>query len=129
MRCRCAAAAVGCCAAAADDTILCLSISALPLLLQRCRSPSSFLSPSFILPDFPSAAAEFEEAKGEVILKYSADEARQLKAEGALPPHVTINDTAIGEAGAAEERGFEFGAGGDSDDDESSDGEVDVDAI
>lgn len=114
--------------------MLCSSISALPHLLQRCRRPPSFAFPFtsvslFLLPDFPSAAAEFEEAKGEVILKYSADEARQLKAEGALPPHVTINDTAIGEAGAAEERGFEFGAGGDSDDDESSDGEVDVDAI
>lgn len=98
----------------------------------RCACTVSLLLPPLVclpLPRVFPRHAEFEEAKGEVILKYSADEARQLKAEGALPPHVTINDTAIGEAGAAEERGFEFGAGGDSEDDESSDGEVDVDAI
>lgn len=72
---------------------------------------------------------EYQDEKGDVILKYSADEARELKAIGELPEHVTINDTTVGgpEEGGAGEGGFEFGDA--SDDDSSEEGGVDVDAI
>jgi len=63
---------------------------------------------------------EFQDGKGDVILKYAPDEARSLKTLGQLPDSVVINDTADGEE---EEGGIEFA---ESDDD---DGEVDVDKI
>ena len=59
---------------------------------------------------------------GDVILKYTADEARQLKATGELPETVMINDTANEDDGS--DGGFDFHDGSDSED-----GEVDVDAI
>lgn len=67
---------------------------------------------------------DYQDEKGDVILKYAPDEARQLKALGQLPESVVINDTADGED---EEGGFEF-------DDESeggseAGGDVDIDAI
>lgn len=70
---------------------------------------------------------EYQDDKGDVIVKFSAEEARELKAMGEIPEHTTINETTVGPpAGAAgEEGGFEFGEASDS-----SDGEdVDVDAV
>lgn len=74
---------------------------------------------------------DFQDEKGDVILKYNSDEARSLKAYGELPENAKINetDTFAGE----EEGGFEFA----EDDDESSgeegaDGkgkEIDIDDI
>jgi translation initiation factor 1A len=67
---------------------------------------------------------DYQDDKGDVILKYTADEARQLKSVGELPESTVINEaSAPGEGG--EEGGFVFG---DSSDEESGD-DVDVDAI
>ena len=52
---------------------------------------------------------EFQDEKGDVILKYTADEARALTAAGELPEHITINDTAVEAPEDVEEGGFEFG--------------------
>ena len=61
----------------------------------------------------------------DVILKYSADEARSLKAYGELPESAKINETdTYGEEGRNDN--IEFG---DDDDDSSDDKEVDVDEI
>ena len=59
---------------------------------------------------------EFQDGKGDVILKYAADEARELKVLGQLPDSVVINDTADGEE---EEGGVEF-----VEDDDDEGGEV-----
>ena len=70
---------------------------------------------------------EYQDDKGDVIVKYSADEARELKTIGEIPEHIAINETTVGApaGGAGEEGGFEFGEASDS-----SDGEdVDVDAV
>jgi len=69
---------------------------------------------------------EYQDEKGDVILKYTADEARELKAIGEIPEHITISDITVGPATGAEEGGFEFGEDSGS---ESEGGEVDVDAI
>jgi translation initiation factor 1A len=69
---------------------------------------------------------EYQDEKGDVILKYTADEARELKAIGEIPEHITISDITVGPATGAEEGGFEFGEESGS---ESEGGEVDVDAI
>lgn len=63
---------------------------------------------------------DFQDDKADVILKYTADEARALKAANELPESTVIND-ASAEAAAGEE-GFEFGS-------DDSDSDVDVDAI
>lgn len=65
---------------------------------------------------------DYQDEKGDVILKYAPDEARQLKALGQLPESVVINDTAEGEEEG--EGGFEF-----DDESEGSDADVDIDAI
>lgn len=65
---------------------------------------------------------DYQDEKGDVILKYTADEARQLKSTGELPESTVINETA--NAGEGDEGGFEFEDGSDDSDDE-----VDVDAI
>lgn len=57
-----------------------------------------------------------------MILKYTADEARQLKSTGELPESVMINETPNGDEG--DEGGFEF-----QDESSGDDEEVDVDAI
>lgn len=38
---------------------------------------------------------EFENTRGDVLLKYTSDEARNLKAYGELPDHIKINDTTM----------------------------------
>ena len=63
---------------------------------------------------------EYQDDKGDVILKYSSDEARQLKSVGELPESTVINEVSA----QGDEGGFEF----EGTDDESGD-EVDVDAI
>ncbi|KAK7540518.1 putative eukaryotic translation initiation factor eIF-1A subunit [Phyllosticta citribraziliensis] len=71
---------------------------------------------------------DYQDEKGDVILKYNADEARSLKAYGELPETAKINETdtygADGDEGGI---GFEF------DEDRSSDDEgvkeVDIDDI
>ncbi|KAH8977415.1 hypothetical protein EDB92DRAFT_2119951 [Lactarius akahatsu] len=58
---------------------------------------------------------EFQDGKADVIVKYTADEARNLKAYGELPENAKINETREDEG----ECTFEFG----------EDGEVDIDDI
>lgn len=64
---------------------------------------------------------EYQDEKGDVILKYSADEARSLKAYGELPESAKINETDT--YGGEEEGGIGFDFGED-DDDSSSGGEI-----
>lgn len=68
---------------------------------------------------------DYQDEKGDVILKYSADEARSLKAYGELPESAKINETDT--YGGDEEGGIGFDFG---EDDESGSGdEVDIDDI
>jgi translation initiation factor 1A len=73
---------------------------------------------------------DYQDEKGDVILKYSADEARSLKAYGELPESAKINetDTYGDEAG---ECNFEFDDDrSESDSDDGKGGkEIDVDDI
>jgi len=64
---------------------------------------------------------EFQDGKGDVIMKYSADEARSLKAFGELPENAKINDASesYGDEGG-ENAAFEF-------DEERSSGSEDSD--
>ncbi|KAI9838899.1 MAG: Translation initiation factor 1A [Sarea resinae] len=67
---------------------------------------------------------DYQDEKGDVILKYSADEARSLKAYGELPETAKINETDTYGHEGADDCNFEF----DEDRDES-DKEIDVDEI
>lgn len=95
----------------------------LPVALQLCaRWEPPYPSParSQALLCSPSSSSLLARA-ADVILKYTADEARSLKTLGQLPESVVINDTADGEE---EEGGIEFA------DDSSDEGaDVDIDAI
>jgi len=77
---------------------------------------------------------DYQDEKGDVILKYSADEARSLKAYGELPESAKINETdTYGQEGEGD-CNFEFDEDrSDSDDDDDEAGgkgkEVDVDDI
>ena len=51
---------------------------------------------------------EFQDAKADVILKYTADEARNLKAYGELPETAKINETDIFPTDGDEEISFDF---------------------
>lgn len=51
---------------------------------------------------------DFQDAKGDVILKYTADEARNLKAYGELPETAKINETDTFPADGDEEISFDF---------------------
>ncbi|KAK4248880.1 hypothetical protein VTI28DRAFT_2067 [Corynascus sepedonium] len=62
---------------------------------------------------------EYQDEKGDVILKYSADEARSLKAYGELPDTAKINETDTFGANEDGDCGFEF----DEDRDSESEGE------
>ncbi|KAK4189245.1 hypothetical protein QBC35DRAFT_380734 [Podospora australis] len=59
---------------------------------------------------------EYQDEKGDVILKYSADEARSLKAYGELPDNAKINETDTFGPGEDGDCGFEFDEDRDSDD-------------
>jgi translation initiation factor 1A len=76
---------------------------------------------------------DYQDEKGDVIMKYSADEARSLKAYGELPENAKINETdTYGEMGD-EGIGFEFDEDRDSEDEDEADGtgkkEIDIDDI
>lgn len=74
---------------------------------------------------------DYQDEKGDVILKYSADEARSLKAYGELPESAKINETdTYGQEGDGD-CNFEFDEDrSESDDDEAGGAkEVDVDEI
>lgn len=49
------------------------------------------------------ALREFQDDKADIILKYSADEARQLKSMGELPENAKINENATLDSGSEEE--------------------------
>ena len=52
---------------------------------------------------------DFQEDKADVLLRYTPDEARQLKTYGELPESARINESAIGEDGEDDnELGYEF---------------------
>merc|ERR1712000_455545 len=78
---------------------------------------------------------DFQDNKGDAILKYTADEARTLKSYGELPEHAKINETDSFGQGEDGEAYFEFGEA-DSDEESSDDNtdptkkkEVDIDDI
>lgn len=67
---------------------------------------------------------DYQDEKGDVILKYSADEARSLKAYGELPESAKINETdTYGHEGVDDNVEF------DEDRDSDSDKDVDIDDI
>ncbi|KAI9654289.1 MAG: Translation initiation factor 1A [Alyxoria varia] len=68
---------------------------------------------------------DYQDEKGDVLLKYSADEARSLKAYGELPESAKINETDTYGHEADEGIGFEF----DEERDEEDEKEIDVDDI
>lgn len=68
---------------------------------------------------------DYQDEKGDVILKYSADEARSLKAYGELPESAKINETDTYGHEGDEGMGFEF----DEDRDDSGADDIDVDEI
>ncbi|KAI2617092.1 hypothetical protein GGR54DRAFT_212098 [Hypoxylon sp. NC1633] len=74
---------------------------------------------------------DYQDEKGDVILKYSADEARSLKAYGELPESAKINETDTYGPGDEGECGFEFDEDRDSESDGGAAGgkEVDIDDI
>lgn len=68
---------------------------------------------------------EYQDEKGDVLMKYSADEARSLKAYGELPETAKINETDTYGDEANEGIGFEF----DEDRSGSEASEVDIEDI
>ena len=78
---------------------------------------------------------DYQDEKGDVILKYSADEARSLKAYGELPESAKINETDTYGQGEDGDCNFEFDDDRDSSGDEEADGEggkgkeIDIDDI
>ena len=67
------------------------------------------------------ALRDFQDDKADIILKYSPEEARQLKALGQLPESLVINDAGDGDESGG---GFEF-----EDESDESDASVDIDNI
>lgn len=67
---------------------------------------------------------DFQDDKADVIQKYSADEARNLKAYGELPAEAKINEDEQFNEQDADACPFEFG-----DPDDADDGGVDLDEI
>ena len=63
---------------------------------------------------------DYQDEKADVILKYTADEARNLKAYGELPSEAKINETTL-ENEDEEDIGFEF-----NNDEEAEEAEVDI---
>merc|ERR1719357_1645883 len=71
---------------------------------------------------------DYQDAKADVILKYSADEARNLKSYGEFPESVKINETVtFGDEQMDDD--IEFGSEVDSDDSGSGDDVNDIDGI
>jgi len=71
---------------------------------------------------------DYQDAKADVILKYSADEARNLKSYGEFPESVKINET-VDFVGGDMDDDIEFGSDVDSDDSGSGDDVNDIDGI
>jgi len=71
---------------------------------------------------------DYQDAKADVILKYSADEARNLKSYGEFPESVKINET-FDPVGGDLDDDIEFGSDVDSDDTGSGDDVNDIDGI
>jgi len=71
---------------------------------------------------------DYQDAKADVILKYSADEARNLKSYGEFPESVKINET-FDPVGGDLDDDIEFGSDVDSDDSGSGDDVNDIDGI
>jgi len=71
---------------------------------------------------------DYQDAKADVILKYSADEARNLKSYGEFPESVKINET-VDFVGGDLDDDIEFGSDVDSDDSGSGDDVNDIDGI
>ena len=65
---------------------------------------------------------DYQDEKGDVILKYTADEARNLKAYGELPESAKINEGTF-ELEGMDECGVDFGMEGEGESD------VDIDRI
>ncbi|EMR64096.1 Eukaryotic translation initiation factor 1A, X-chromosomal [Eutypa lata] len=79
---------------------------------------------------------DYQDEKGDVILKYTADEARSLKAYGELPENAKINETDTYARGDDDnECNFEFDEDRDTDDDDDAAGaggqgkEIEIDDI
>ena len=75
---------------------------------------------------------DYQDGKGDVILKYSADEARSLKAYGELPESAKINETDTYGQDGGENCGFEFDEDRSGSEDESEDvktKDIDIDDI
>merc|ERR1712072_222220 len=74
---------------------------------------------------------DYQDAKADVILKYSADEARNLKSYGEFPESVKINETVDFHNfdGGDLDDDIEFGSDVDSDDSGSGDDVNDIDGI
>ena len=62
---------------------------------------------------------DFQDGKADVILKYNADEARQLKSYGELPESAKINESNVAEEGT-DDIPFEFDGEDDEEEDEDS---------
>ena len=78
----------------------------------------------------------YQDEKGDVILKYNADEARSLKAYGELPETAKINETDLGGPEGDGDYGFEFDEDRDSESSEEEGGaagaggkEIEIDDI
>jgi translation initiation factor 1A len=75
---------------------------------------------------------DYQDNKGDVILKYTVEEARSLKAYGELPEHAKINETDTYGADGDGDCNFEFDDERDSSSDEAEGAggkEVDIDDI
>jgi len=76
---------------------------------------------------------EYQDEKGDVILKYSADEARSLKAYGELPDTAKINETDTFGPNEDGDCGFEFDEDRDSDEEGGAGGagakDIEIDDI
>ncbi|KAI0003916.1 hypothetical protein F4779DRAFT_88150 [Xylariaceae sp. FL0662B] len=73
---------------------------------------------------------DYQDEKGDVILKYSADEARTLKSYGELPENAKINEVDTYGPGDEGECNFEFDEDRESSSDEVNNGkEIEIDDI
>ncbi|KAK6068497.1 translation initiation factor eIF-1A [Seiridium cupressi] len=73
---------------------------------------------------------DYQDEKGDVIMKYTADEARSLKAYGELPESAKINETDTYGPNEDGECNFEFDEDRDSSSDEGAGGkEIEIDDI
>lgn len=71
---------------------------------------------------------DYQDEKGDVIMKYTSDEARSLKAYGELPEHAKINEgDTFGGDGLDDN--VEFDEDRDSEDEKGSDKEIDIDDL